>query len=154
MLTALGVLNLLFAILGLIPSGISGATVMFQGLAAMPDAPYEIPAFAVMWSVTVCCLVGLAIIGADFLSGRARLAPWFSGLLAFEVVWTVLPGLLWRVWTPEWRPVAMSIAAATGIANGGIMVQWFVFYPVWGIFAARWVKRAIVAGPAGSGETT
>jgi hypothetical protein len=101
-----------------------------------PDAPYFFLAFTVMTGICLACYVLLAFSGIHFLRGRTRLAGLFVGVLIFEVVYFFVVVGLWMM--PE---IGGSVAAATGVANGGLMIQAMILFPLWAPLAVHWAQR-------------
>lgn len=56
--------------------------------------------------------------------------------LLFEIGYFVLVGMSWQL--PDFGE---SIAGASGVANGGMMAQFFILLPLWGPPAVLWIKR-------------
>lgn len=77
----------------------------------------------------------LAFFGVQFWQLKTRLRYWFLGLLISEIAYFVSIGFLWRLDDEE---IAMSIAAATGIANGGLMAQGMTLFPIWATIIVFW----------------
>ncbi len=92
-----------------------------------PETPYFLHAYIVMSAICWACFALLLICGIQFLRMKTKLVNAFMGLLLFEVLYFFAVGVLWML--PE--GVGMSIAAATGVANGGLVFQAFVLFPLW-----------------------
>ncbi len=45
-------------------------------------------------------------------------------------------GILWTV--PK---IGLSVAGATGAANGGLMAQFIILFPLWAPFAVHWARK-------------
>lgn len=104
-----------------------------------PEIPYFLPAFLIMSAICVVCYLLLILIGLQLMRGRLGVLPLFKGVLVFEVGYFLLVSLIsWPI--PK---LGMSIAAAFGIANGGLMLQAFVLFPLWAVPAVRWAQRRI-----------
>jgi hypothetical protein len=56
-------------------------------------------------------------------------------LWLFEIVCFLVLGPMWHV-----PGVGPRIAGATGVANGGMMAQFFILLPFWGPPAIFWMK--------------
>ncbi len=41
------------------------------------------------------------------------------------------------------KGASLSIAAASGVANGGLMAQFIILLPLWGIVLTLWVRKKI-----------
>jgi len=136
---ALGVVSILCAALGLfynassILAGFSGA---FQKLVDDEKLSHFYPAFYTMSAVCVACYLILFFCGVEFLRSRFRFVWLFVALLVFEVVYFLSIGVCWLM------PIlGHTIGAATGVANGGLMFQFLILFPLWGAVLAFWTKR-------------
>jgi len=87
----------------------------------------------------VCCLT-LFICGVSFMVLKSRLYPLFVGLLIFEVAYFFIVAALWGY--PDTK-VSMSIGAATGIANGALMPQFTILFPLWAPFLIGRARREL-----------
>ena len=90
------------------------------------DQPYFYQAFysmSVICIVFYLCLLGFSI---DFIRGNFRTVIPFTGVLIIEVVYFFSIGSLWM--DPK---IGMSVAGATGVANGGLMAQFIILLPLW-----------------------
>ena len=103
--------------------------------------PYFYPAFYTMSAICIICYVVLIIIGIQFLRLRTGLRRIFAGVLIFEFIYFFSLGFLWL--PPD---IGRSIGAATGVANGGLMLQAFILFPLWAPFAVGWAGRNIEKG--------
>lgn len=104
------------------------------------DTPYFYPAFYIMSAICMGCYALLTIFGVQFIRGRAFHVGWFTTLLLFEIVYFFSLGMLWLA-----PSIGMSIAAATGVANGGLMAQFLIFFPLWAPLLAFWAQRHLNA---------
>jgi hypothetical protein len=88
-------------------------------------------------------------VGIDLLRSRLRWARLISLVFLFELIYLFAIGALWL------KPTfGRSIAAATGVANGGLMAQFVVLLPIWGPVSLWWgVDRARRAGSAGASNS-
>ena len=62
-------------------------------------------------------------------------------VMAAEIVFFLILGMLWAR-----SRHAMSIGAATGISSGGLMLQWFILFPVWAPIVV-WLARQRLLEP-------
>lgn len=108
----------------------------FDAFQSELDVPYFREAFFVMWTIGVACLVTLAVCGIDFLRSNLRWARLATMVFLFEIGYIFAIGSLWML--PDY---GMSIAAATGVANTGLMVQFFILLPLWGPLMLWWARR-------------
>jgi hypothetical protein len=126
-----------------IAMGVLGICYNLVGLPALlvhwdndPETPYFLPAFVIMSSICIACYALLIVSGIQFLRGRSALARLFADVLIFEVIYFLTIGMLWLI-----PVVGMSIGAATGVANGGLMIQAFILFPLWAPFVVKWAKK-------------
>lgn len=94
---------------------------------------YFSPAFYIMSAICILCYVALFLCGVQFIRLRTGLVKLFVGLIVFEVIYFFSIGFMWL--TPE---IGRSIAAATGVANGGMSFQIFTLFPFWAPFLILW----------------
>ncbi|MHC4570730.1 MAG: hypothetical protein ACYS0C_01460 [Planctomycetota bacterium] len=134
---AVGVISTVLAVLGLWYNSSSLFT-DFSEFVQEQDIPYFYPAFYTMSAVCIACYSILLICGVQFLRLRTRLLSLFVVVLIFEVIYFFSIGAMWLV--PK---IGMSVAAATGVANGGLTFQAFVLFPLWAPFLTRWAARKI-----------
>jgi len=134
-LTVVGVVSILTGVAGLAYS----ATTFFRDYAqsAGPETPYFYACFYLMSGICIMCCAGLVYAGKRFLRGDSEPIKWFIGLLVFEVCFFFAIGTAWASGV-IWPEFAMSVAAATGIATGGLSFQFAVLFPLWGPFVAYW----------------
>lgn len=140
-LRALGILQMVFAILGLWYNA-SGIISLLSSVQTLPRQPYFWHAYCAMSAICVTCYVTLLVIAVEFIRLRPRLAPLFVGIMVFEVVYFFGIGVFWT--SPR---LGMSIEAAFGVANGGLMFQFIALFPLWGSLLALWSRRRIEEGP-------
>lgn len=88
-----------------------------------------------MLSICLAFYALLAFFGVQFWQLKTRLRFWFLGLLIAEVAYVFSLGFLWRL---DQEQIAMSIAAATGVANGGLVAQGITLFPIWGAIIVFW----------------
>jgi hypothetical protein len=116
----------------------SSLSASFSSLVKEQDIPYFYPAFYTMSVICIACYVVLLLCGIQFVRLRAGVFPVFVGILIFEVIYFFSIGFLWVI-----PYIGKSIAAATGVANGGLMFQAFVLFPLWAPFLAGWAAKRI-----------
>lgn len=135
MLRAIGGIAILMAAWGLFYNLVSFSSII-ANLVRDPEAPYLLPAFIIMSVICVGCYVVLGICGLQFVRLRPRVINLFIGVLLFEVIYFFAISAMWMV-----SAIGMSIGAATGIANGGMMMQFVILFPVWAPIFAYWSAR-------------
>jgi hypothetical protein len=137
---------------------VGGALVVFAGLGFWhngsslltsfppnPATPYFWHAFYLMWAICLACYLTLLGIGVRFIRVDASPVRLFVAVMVFEVVYFFGIALFWMI-----PGVGMSVAVASGVANGGMTFQLLVLFPLWGSLLARWAKKGIEASPPGS----
>ena len=72
----------------------------------------------------------------DLIRGHFRTVMPFTVVVIAEVVYFFSISILWLV--PK---INMSVAAATGVANGGLMIQFIILLPIWAPIVLRVAKR-------------
>ena len=102
------------------------------------EEPYFWPAFYVMAFICLFCYLALAVFGVQFIRGRINWIAGFIYLLIFEVVYFFSIGLLWEV-----SGIGRGVAGATGLANGGLSIQFIILFPLWAGILAYKAKRKI-----------
>lgn len=110
--------------------------------------PYFYQAFYFMSGICLVCYLALIGCGFQFLRGQVSAVGLFIGILAFECVYFLGLGLTWAILSYH-LSVGSSVAAATGVANGGLMYQFNILFPIWGSIAAYWAKRRLIEPAAG-----
>lgn len=139
MIRVIGILSIILACLGLWYNTSSFFFVL-RSFEYDSETPYFKPAFFIMSLVCVACYVALLIMGIEFVRLKGRYRHTFVGLLIFEVAYFISISLLWMV---PVRNFAMSVGAATGVANGGLMFQFITFFPLWAPFLVVWAHKRI-----------
>jgi|APTNR8051073442_1049403.scaffolds.fasta_scaffold01614_9 hypothetical protein len=137
----IGAIAILCAALGLYYSASSLATSFsgaFTAFESRHDTPYFYPAFYIMSAICIGCYALLIIFGVQFIRGRAFHVGWFTSLLTFEIVYFFSLAMLWLA-----PSIGMSVAAATGVANGGLMAQFLILFPLWAPPLAFWARRHV-----------
>ena len=134
LLKVVGVLSILTSAFGLIYNEVSIPTLL-TNRPYDPNTPGFLPAFLIMSAVCIGFYVVLLVIGIQFVRERLGLIPLFVRLMACEIAYFILTGLLWLA-----PAVGSSVAAATGVANGGLMAQFIILFPLWAPFAVKWAQ--------------
>ena len=142
-----GVISILLAVVGFWYN-LTTLFTDFSELVQKQDIPHFYPAFYLMSAICIGCYIILLICGVQFVRLRTRLLKLFSGVIIFEVVYFFFIGIMWMV--PK---IGMSVGAATGIANGGLMFQAFILFPLWAPFLAGWAARKIAKSTKSSNQT-
>jgi hypothetical protein len=110
------------------------------------EVPYFYPAFYSMLSVTIVCCLVLAWCGLDQVRLRVAHLKLFIWLFVCEVMYFFfIGGFLWPL--PD---TGMSIGAASGVANNGLMPPFYILLPLWAPFALAWAKKRLTNGTTGN----
>lgn len=116
----------------------------FSSMPMVADQPYFDQAFRIMSGICITLYVLLFAIGVQFIRGKTGVWPLLMFLLILEFFYFMSLSAMWM--STEY---GMSIAAATGVANGGMMYQIGWWYPIWApvvaFFASRSLERSRVA---------
>lgn len=142
---AVGVLAIFSALIGLCYNFVGLAvsfTSTYGARIANLDEPYFFPAFYSMSAICIGCYLLLIAFGVQLFRYQTARLKGFTTLLIFEVVYIFLVDILWQV--PE---IGRSVAAATGVANGGLTLQGIIFFPLWAPPVAFWARKQLPALP-------
>jgi hypothetical protein len=105
------------------------------------DEPYFREAYYTMVLMCIFWYASLVFFAVQFWRLRTEWRFWFLGVLIAEIAYVFSIGLLWRL---ENQDVAMSIGAATGVANGGLVAQAITLFPVWAPIIVFWAHSSNV----------
>jgi len=133
-----GIVSIAVAAIGLLYNMISLFT-DFSDLVQEQGTVHFYPAFYTMSVICIACYIALLTCGVQFVRLRTNLLKLFVGVIIFEIVYFFSIGPMWLI--PK---IGMSVAAASGVANGGLMFQAFILFPLWAPFLAVWAARRIV----------
>jgi len=133
-----GIVSIAVAAIGLLYNMISLFT-DFSDLVQEQGTVHFYPAFYTMSAICIACYIALLTCGVQFVRLRTNLLKLFVGVIIFEIVYFFSIGPMWLI--PK---IGMSVAAASGVANGGLMFQAFILFPLWAPFLAVWAARRIV----------
>jgi len=138
-LLATATVTILCAVLGLLYNAQSLAVGLggrFAEIVRDHEMRHFYVAFYTMSAVCIACYLALLVGGVQLVRRR----PWAAGLLVgvwiFELLYFFVVGALWRV-----TAISASVAGATGVANGGLMAQFFILLPIWGPVVVLWARR-------------
>lgn len=109
------------------------------------EEPYFRRAYLTM--VAICLIWYAALLGFSMHFWKLKTAwrYWFLGVLVAEAVYFFAIGLLW---TLEDQDIARSVAAATGVANGGLMAQAVSLFPIWAPIIVFWAHANRTPAPS------
>ena len=135
-----GVAGLLAASFGLWYNGGSILVAVSGGFSEFRKQQHLTYFYLAYWTMSAICIalhLLLVICCLDLLRGKLRWSWLLTGLLLFEVLYFVSIGALWLLPTA----IGKSIAAATGVANGGLMGQFYILFPLWAPLVLAWARR-------------
>lgn len=101
----------------------NGAFDKAPGIAGLP---HFYTAFYGMSAICFGCYLSIIAASIGLCRGSATCARLIAMLLLFEVLYFLAISLLWKL--PN---AGRGIASATGIANGGLIVQFVLLMPIW-----------------------
>jgi hypothetical protein len=103
-----------------------------------PKAPYYHQAFYIMSGFCVAFYLALAAIGIQLIRGKTNVWGWLLGVVILEVAYFVATSFLWLSPT-----LGVSVASATGVSSGGLMIQLITLFPVWAPLVAWLASRSL-----------
>jgi len=111
----------------------------FEELNRKENLIYFHKAFYAMSTFCIISYILLFFFGLAFLKRKTSYVPLFVILMITEVIYLFLIGFVgWGL-----SGAGHSIAAASGVANGGLMAQFIILFPLWGSIVALWAKKKI-----------
>ena len=141
-LRVVGVVVLVCAGFGLLYNGASFYAVAAGALDTVQNEkpmPYLYQAFYVLSAACVACYIALAVCGVQFLRLSTSLIWLFVGVFLVEAIMWFATGRLWSHPT-----YGFSVAAATGISQGGLVPQFFILLPLWAPVVVWLARRSLV----------
>jgi hypothetical protein len=88
--------------------------------------PHFYTSFYIMSVICIGCYLAIIAASVGLCLGSATCARLIAMLLLLEVLYFLAIGAMWTL--PN---AGRGIGAATGIANGGLMVQFLLLLPIW-----------------------
>ncbi len=102
------------------------------------DIPYFYPVFYIMSGICIACYLGLLFCGIQFVKRQTAVTKLFSILICFEIAYFFFISVLWAV------PVlGEAVAAATGVATGGMMFQIVTLFFLWAPLLSNYAVRKL-----------
>ncbi|XZE42740.1 hypothetical protein SH467x_002272 [Pirellulaceae bacterium SH467] len=126
---AIAALLIIAAVLGLLYNASSLSAAFSGAFDKVPDIaalPHFYTAFYLMSAICIVCYLFIIVASVGLCLGSATCARLLAILLLFEVFYFFAIGALWTL-----PIVGPGIGAATGVANGGLMVQFLLLMPIW-----------------------
>lgn len=99
------------------------------------EAPYFREAYYTMVAICLSFYALLFFLGFQFWRLKTEYRFWFLGTVVAEIAYFFALGHLWRL---DDERIALSIAAATGVANGGLVAQGVTLFPIWAALIVFW----------------
>lgn len=140
-LRSIGVASILLAALGLLYNAMFILPEFFLG-SDDPAGPYFYPAFYIMSAICVACYLLLLTLGIQFVRLNTSNLGLFVFLFLFEIIYIKVVFILWNHPT-----IGMSVAEATGVANGGLMLQRWTLFPLWAVPVLLWARYKLTTAP-------
>jgi hypothetical protein len=108
------------------------------------DTTYYIIAFWIMISICIACYISLSVIGYMFIRLYTKMRRLFMVVLIIEISYFIIRiivlSFLGFIGASK---LVRSISAAGGVANGGMMVQFIILFPLWAPILANWAHKKI-----------
>lgn len=124
-----GAFSMISGLLGLAYNGLTMFAAFAGAFEKLPEnstLPYFKPAFFVMSGICIACYLGLIYCAIELFRKKWHVSRLLVLLLIFEVGYFFAIGSLWLEPT-----VGRSIGAASGVATGGLMIQFIALFPIW-----------------------
>lgn len=137
-----GVVAILVSGLGL-AYNVSNLFTDFSSFADELELEYFYTAFYSMSAICIACYLAILLCGIQFVRLRTNLRFLFVGVLIFEVLYFFAIAAMWLI-----PSIGRSVGGATGVANGGLMFQFVVLFPLWAPFAVLWASGRIGREPS------
>lgn len=120
---AVGCVGILSALAGFYYNALTLSVALdggFSRVAGDGETPYFYPAFYLMSAICVVCFLALLVVSIDLCRARLRWSRFFTRVVIFELIYFFSLGSLWAIagLVPQ---IGLSIAAATGVACGGLI---------------------------------
>ena len=136
-LRGIGMVSILLALVGLFYNATTIST-DFSRFHDDRDVAFFYPAFYTMSAISISSFVLLLVLGIQFLRIKPGVVRVFVLLLVFEVLYMLAIGPMLFLLSG-----GRSIGGATALANGGMMFQAFILFPIWAIPASLWAGRKL-----------
>ena len=133
-----GVVGGLTALFGLDYNFSTLATALTGRFPHLVNQQYFYPSFYVMSCICIACYILLLLCSLDLLRVRLRGFWLFTGVLWFEVIYFFSIAIFWGI-----SSIGMSVAGATGVATGGLMVQFMILFPLWAPIVLWWARKKL-----------
>jgi len=135
-LKVVGILSVVGALFGLWYSFTSYQRVTSPTFTFATDYPYFYPAFFVMIGFSTLLLLSMLWSGIQLYFQKQSVLQLFIATCVLTILFLVIVGSLWL------NPIiGRSVAAATGVAGGGLSPFQIVLFPIWAPFLILWSFR-------------
>jgi hypothetical protein len=131
---SLGIIGMILASMGLLVTAIPLAVFAFSRTNDASTGFYV--AFYIMSFLTVLCNLGIGYTCFRFSQRKIQYVWLFLVILAFELIYDYVIGMLWISGTE----VGKNVAAATGVGLGGLFPQLYIRFPYWAALIAIMLK--------------
>lgn len=111
------------------------------------NTPYFWHAYYTMTAICMACYLSLLFIAIQFIRLKTSWFKAFVCVVVFEVAYFFGIGIISMSVFWSSPDLVLSVAAAFGVANGGLMFQFGTLFPIWGPLWGRWATTAIDAPP-------
>jgi hypothetical protein len=109
------------------------------------QSPYFLEAFVAMVAINITFEIMLAIAGVRLWQTRREGLAICNVLFPVEAVYFLIIVILWSQAVPE--SVSLSVAGATGIGNGALVLQWSTGYPIIALVVLNILRRRLNPSP-------
>jgi len=124
-----GIISIIVALLG-IAYNVSSLSVDFNEAYSELNAEYNLEyfhtAFITMSAICLTLFTALIITGIQLIRGKSIWAYTLLIIIIIEIIYYLALSRMWLHPT-----YGTSIGAATGIANGGLVAQVIILFPIW-----------------------
>ncbi len=136
-LRSIGIASIFLAALGFLYNAMFILPEFFLGFDE-PAGLYFYSAFYIMSAICIACYALLLTLGIQFVRLNTSNLGLFVFLFLFEIIYIKVVFILWNQPT-----FGMSVAEATGVANGGLMLQRWTLFPLWAVPAVLWARHKL-----------
>ncbi len=142
---AVGIISILLAVLGLLSYLLGLFWFVVSDSMQDLDNPYFGPIFYVTSLICIGCYITLLVCGVKFVRLRTNVFKLFVGVVIFEVAYFVIKPLIISLIISHIssRSCLVGIFLATGLADGGLVFQFFILFPLWAPILVGWAIRKL-----------
>jgi hypothetical protein len=141
-----GLMTFLVAVVSGFFTLIPTITVEIGGAESTPDAPHFVAVFFAMVAINLAFEVLLAIAGILLWQAKTVGLTICNAIFPAEILYSLI---VFALWSPGLSGgLGTSIAGATGVGNGGLVVQWITGYPVIALVVLNVLRPRLDPSPA------